>query len=290
MSDNNEMSPYFFTVEIDGIETARFQKCEGLEAETSIIEIEEGRYGTHKFSGRTRYPNIILEKGINDNNELFDWYKQIALEDRKFERKNGSVILKDIQGNEIKRWNFYRALPCRWVGPNLEAVLNSGFAVERIEITHEGFEVDDDTIPKKMETNNISLNSNNVAMHQTASNESDYHCDIISWNEAIDAGLDPRDQNGQEWNGNELTVEQIYERYQNNRTPGTPPNNTAGYAFYDTPNDSDDIPEHMEFYDNRNNNGNGYTLYRTDGIQNPQQQQRTRNDPNRTFVPLNDLQ
>ena len=36
------MSPYFFTVEIDGIETARFQKCEGLEAETSIIEIEEG--------------------------------------------------------------------------------------------------------------------------------------------------------------------------------------------------------------------------------------------------------
>lgn len=47
MSDNNEMSPYFFTVEIDGIETARFQKCEGLEAETSIIEIEEGGYGTH---------------------------------------------------------------------------------------------------------------------------------------------------------------------------------------------------------------------------------------------------
>ena len=42
MSDNNEMSPYFFTVEIDGIETTRFQKCEGLEAETSIIEIEEG--------------------------------------------------------------------------------------------------------------------------------------------------------------------------------------------------------------------------------------------------------
>ena len=30
MADDTKVSSYLFTVEIDGIETARFQKCEGL--------------------------------------------------------------------------------------------------------------------------------------------------------------------------------------------------------------------------------------------------------------------
>jgi phage tail-like protein len=144
MSDGHKLSSYLFSVEIDGIETARFQKCEGLEAETYIYEVEEGGYNTstHKFYGRTRYPNLILEKGISDNNALFDWYKETVLEDRKIQRKNGSVILKDTENNEVKRWNFFRAFPCRWIGPRLETNLGSDYALERIEIAHEGLVVD----------------------------------------------------------------------------------------------------------------------------------------------------
>ncbi len=144
MSDDGKISAYLFTVEIDGIETARFQKCEGLEAETYVYEIEEGGLNTttHKFYGRTRYPNLILEKGITDNEALFNWYKETVLEDKKIERKNGSIILKDTENNELKRWNFFRAFPCRWIGPRLETNLGSEYAVERIEITHEGLSVD----------------------------------------------------------------------------------------------------------------------------------------------------
>ena len=40
MSDESKLSSYLFFVEIDGIETARFQKCEGLEAESSVFEYE----------------------------------------------------------------------------------------------------------------------------------------------------------------------------------------------------------------------------------------------------------
>ena len=73
MADEERLSSYIFTVEIDGIETARFQKCDGLEAETEVYEIKEGGYNTstHKFFGRTRYPNLILEKGISHNNALY---------------------------------------------------------------------------------------------------------------------------------------------------------------------------------------------------------------------------
>ena len=144
MADDTRVSSYLFAVEIDGIETARFQKCEGLEAETYVYEIEEGglNTATHKFYGRTRYPNLVLEKGITGNEALFNWYKETVLEDKAVERKNGSVILKDAQNNEVKRWNFFRAFPCRWIGPRLEANAGAEFALECIEITHEGIVVD----------------------------------------------------------------------------------------------------------------------------------------------------
>lgn len=144
MSDNSKLETYLFTVEIDEIETSRFHKCEGLEAETTVIEYEEGGGGVRYFKGRTRYPNIVLEKGINDNNELFKWYQNIT-QNEKIERKNGSIILKNNQNEEIKRWNFFRGFPCRWVGPKLDAKDRSSFAVERIEIAHEGIEVDNDS-------------------------------------------------------------------------------------------------------------------------------------------------
>lgn len=143
MADKSNLQSYLFTVELDGIETARFQKCEGLEAETSVIEIEEGGGGVHHFKGRTRYPNIVLEKGISDNDELFNWYKNFLVAE-KVERKSGSIVLKYTEGNEIKRWNFFRAMPCRWIGPKLDCSCSNTFALERIEIAHEGIEVDND--------------------------------------------------------------------------------------------------------------------------------------------------
>ena len=149
MADDNNISSYLFFVEIDDIETARFQKCEGLEAETSVFEYEEGGGEVHHFKGRTRFPNIILEKGITDNDSLFNWFNDTCLESKKLERKNGSVVLKDLQENEVKRWNFFRAFPCRWIGPKLDYKDPSTFAVERIEIAHEGIEVDNDSEPQE---------------------------------------------------------------------------------------------------------------------------------------------
>jgi phage tail-like protein len=144
MIDTKRLTAYLFTVEIGGIETARFQKCGGLEAETYVYEVEEGglNTSTHKFYGRTRYPNLVLEKGISQNEDLFNWYKKTVLEDKPIERKDGSIILKDTENNELKRWNFFRAFPCRWIGPNLDATLRGEYAVERIEISHEGLMVD----------------------------------------------------------------------------------------------------------------------------------------------------
>ena len=181
MSDDSKLRAYLFTVEIDGIETARFQKCEGLEAETYVYEVEEGglNHTTRKFRGRTRFPNLILEKGITENESLFNWFKETCLENKKLERKNGSVVLKDTEGNEVKRWNFYRAFPCRWIGPKLVTNLGSDFAVERIEIAHEGIEVDNDSEPQENDNlfhigQNMSEETNFIGAEEFSADELEY--------------------------------------------------------------------------------------------------------------------
>ena len=181
MSDDSKLRAYLFTVEIDGIETARFQKCEGLEAETYVYEVEEGglNHSTRKFRGRTRFPNLILEKGITENESLFNWFRETCLENKKLERKNGSVVLKDTEGNEVKRWNFYRAFPCRWIGPKLVTNLGSDFAVERIEIAHEGIEVDNDSEPQENDNlfhigQNMSEETNFIGAEEFSADELEY--------------------------------------------------------------------------------------------------------------------
>lgn len=139
---NDSLIPKFYAVEIDGIETAKFRSCEGLEIETYIYEVEEGGLNTttHKFVGRTRYPNLILEHGVTDGNELYEWYENTVLTENEIERKDGSIVMYNSGGDEIKRWNFFRALPCRWIGPKVGPNVE-GIAVEKIEITHEGLEL-----------------------------------------------------------------------------------------------------------------------------------------------------
>lgn len=146
MSDKNTFEysflPQYFAIEIEGIQCGKFTRCEGLEAETYIYEVEEGGLNstTHKFIGRTRFPNIVLENGVTSSNDLYKWHYDTTLSDKKITRKNGAIIMYNTKGDEVKRWNFFRALPCRWVGPKLGKDIH-GIAVERIEIAHEGIEL-----------------------------------------------------------------------------------------------------------------------------------------------------
>jgi len=129
------MSSYYFTVEIDGIQTDRFFECDGLDMSATVFETEEGGYNisTHKRIGHNRSPNIILKKVVNKNNELVNWYQNNI--NGKFERKNISVILMNSSLDEVKRWDIHRAFPCRWKCSTLDANDNS-LIIETIEITY----------------------------------------------------------------------------------------------------------------------------------------------------------
>ncbi|MBD2089952.1 phage tail protein [Microcoleus sp. FACHB-1515] len=129
---------YNFLVEIDGITRAAFQECSGFDSTIDVIEHREGGENTtpRKLPGMTKFSNIQLKWGMTDDRELYDWHRRVIEGD--IERKNGSIILLNRKREEKARWNFVRAWPTKWDGPNLTAEGND-VAIEMIELAHEGF-------------------------------------------------------------------------------------------------------------------------------------------------------
>jgi phage tail-like protein len=126
-----------FIVEIDGISQAGFTECSGFGATTEPVEVNEGglNSASHKFVGRTKQNNLTLKWGLTDSRDLYNWYRDVV--DGKIQRKNGSIIVLDLEGNEKVRWNFYNAWPTKWDGPDFNAKGNE-VAIETLEIAHEG--------------------------------------------------------------------------------------------------------------------------------------------------------
>jgi phage tail-like protein len=142
MATGKRVDPYrnfSFLVEIDGITQAGFSDCSGFGASTDPMEYREGgeTKTVRKLPGLTKYTNITLKWGLTDSKELYNWYRDVV--NGKIERKSGSIILLDLEGNEKVRWNFFDAWPTKWDGPDFTAKGND-VAIETLELAHERVE------------------------------------------------------------------------------------------------------------------------------------------------------
>lgn len=128
-----------FLVEIDGITRAAFQEVSGFDSTIDVIEHREGGENTtlRKLPGMTKYSNLTLKWGITDDMDLYTWHRQIV--QGQIDRRNGSIVLLDRAGQEVARWNFFRAWPTKYDGPDLNAEGND-VAIETLELAHEGVE------------------------------------------------------------------------------------------------------------------------------------------------------
>ena len=127
---------YNFTVEIEGITRAAFQECSGLDSSVEITEYNEGGRNTPmKLAGMAKFANITLKWGLTDDAELYEWHR--AAVDGKLDRRNGSIVVRDRDGTEQVRWNFFSAWPTKWTAPAFNAE-TSAIAIETLELAHEG--------------------------------------------------------------------------------------------------------------------------------------------------------
>jgi len=138
MTKNPYPYPSFkFRIEIGGITVAQVSEVTGLQIETETETYEEGGVNdfVHKLPKRTKYQNITLKRGITDLNDMWKWYDNVV--SGKIERKNGAIVLMDVTGKDMWRWNFSKAYPVKWIGPDFKADSNT-VAFETIELAHHG--------------------------------------------------------------------------------------------------------------------------------------------------------
>ncbi len=126
-----------FLVEIQSIIRAGFHQVSGLDATIDVIEHREGGENTttRKLPGLTKHGNLQLRRGMTTDMTLHDWHRRNV--EGATERHNGSLIVLDRAGQEVARWDFYRAWPTKYQGPEFNAEGND-VAIELLELAHEG--------------------------------------------------------------------------------------------------------------------------------------------------------
>lgn len=131
-----------FLVEIDGITNARFQEVGGIDAITDVVEYREGgdQLGTRKFPGQTKHSNLSLKRGYTDDTQLYKWYEDVMTGRTENIRRNISVIQIDMAGQEVLRWNLYKAFPVKYTAPAYNAKSND-LSIETLEVAYERIEL-----------------------------------------------------------------------------------------------------------------------------------------------------
>ncbi len=142
MSVGARVDPYRsfnYLVEIDGITQAGFTEVSGFDVTVDPIEYREGGHvpSARKLPGMAKFGNITLKWGITDSVELYEWFRDVMT--GVIERRNGSIILLDLEGQEKLRWNFFEAWPTKWDAPNFNATSNE-VAIETLELVVERVE------------------------------------------------------------------------------------------------------------------------------------------------------
>ena len=89
----------------------------------------------HQFWGRTKYPRLVLKRGLTQIDGLWGWYWEVA--QGAVQRKNGTIYLLDPQHRQTLAWHFIQALPVKWTGPELRAD-SATVAFESVELVHRG--------------------------------------------------------------------------------------------------------------------------------------------------------
>lgn len=136
---------FHFKVEFDGItdqETdVQFQTVSGLSVDIETEEFSEGGENRfkHKFPVRTKFPNLVLKRGMVTDSKLIDWCKD-AIESFEFSPANLTVKLLNGDHEPLITWNIVHAYPVKWDIGDLNAEENK-LVIETIELSYNYFRI-----------------------------------------------------------------------------------------------------------------------------------------------------
>ncbi|MCG8306776.1 MAG: phage tail protein [Cytophagales bacterium] len=131
---------FHFSVEFTGLGTGakdhRFQSVSGLTVDIETEEVTEGGENRfkHKIPVRTKYPNLVLKRGLIVDSDVIDWCKR-AVENFDFEPIDLIVKLLNEKHEPLLSWNIVHAYPIKWSVNDFNAE-ESKVVIETIELVY----------------------------------------------------------------------------------------------------------------------------------------------------------
>jgi len=130
-----------FAVEFGTVAEGMFTEASGL-----AVDIEEvkstrvtllGKSVTRFSPGTVKYATITLKREFNGNKEFWKWHDDMAKGKKLY--TDGAIVLFDLDGTEVDRWNILRAWPSKWSVSDLDAS-GDDVMTEEIELQIEHLE------------------------------------------------------------------------------------------------------------------------------------------------------
>jgi phage tail-like protein len=137
---------FHFRVEVLGIDPddndVRFADVGGLSAEMTTQEIAEGGQNRflQKFPVRTKYPELVLKRGMFVSSKITDWIRK-SIDDFVIEPHNIDVMLLNEKHEPLMTWHVINAYPTKWVVSDLSAT-NNAVVIETLQFFYQYFSVD----------------------------------------------------------------------------------------------------------------------------------------------------
>lgn len=140
-----------FKVKIEGVpdveEDMYFQSVGGLSVDIETEEYAEGGENRfkHKLPVRTKYPNLVLKRGLLTNSEVIKWCKE-AIEDFIFTPKDIVISLFG-EANELGEekplatWKIASAIPVKWSVDEFNAE-QSKIVTETLELAYQFYKTE----------------------------------------------------------------------------------------------------------------------------------------------------
>lgn len=118
-----------------------FQSVSGLSVDIETEEYAEGGENRfkHNLPVRTKYPNLVLTRGLAASSEVSDW-AQRAIENFDFKPANLTIILQNELRAPMHVWSVFNAIPVRWSVGGFNAE-ESAIVIETLELKYNYFEV-----------------------------------------------------------------------------------------------------------------------------------------------------
>src|SRR5210317_1638849 len=101
---------YNFLVEISGVEIEH----EAIDYRNGSEDIR-----ARKLPGLKKFTNITMKRGMTGHLDFWNWIRTAMK--GQVQRADGAIILLDENRQEVQRWTFTRAWPCKYTGPGLNA-------------------------------------------------------------------------------------------------------------------------------------------------------------------------